>query len=119
MSDEISPKMEKECPYCSKVFKIDEEGWSDELMTHLLDQHEADIKYDYDILNQVIEENWDDLVNEYERDIKEIFNENEDDIVFKYGDDFIEDAVKDLIIEAEVSEVKDWKRAKKWEKNSL
>ena len=123
MSDEIDPIMGKKCPYCGEIFVVDDggqddnfinhlhgrykEGWSDDLMCHLLDHHKEEIESEYDILNQVIDENWNDLMDDYKHEIREMFNDNGDDIVFKYGDDLIEGAVNDLIENAEVSEVKD------------
>lgn len=102
MSDKIDIIVKKECPYCSELFVVDEDGRSDDFMYHLLEQHKGEIESDYDVFDRVVEENWDDLINDYEYDIRGVFLFNEDDIVINYGEDLIHNTVDDLISNAVV-----------------
>jgi hypothetical protein len=93
----------KVCPYCGKMFREE----NDEFFSHLVDFHTEDIDVDFGVFDEVVEENWNDLIDYYEDFIREMFEGYADEIMSNFGEETLHDAVDELIQDAEEMEIEE------------
>lgn len=98
--DKSKKEIKKQCPYCGKVLS-EQNG---EFAKHLLIEHKQAIRKDFDIFVQILEGDCGELLSDYEDEINDIYSCHEEEIVEGYGGYYIEQAIENIVENAEVEE---------------